>query len=137
LGKYPLSPLTRLVRVFITQYSSIMASAVFANWHKAPFCSRSRGFCFSGAQNSMMSGHQTQITETFMASKPALLTGAAGAAAAVTPADQMTAITGQWLSTHGIGVLSYTEIIQVVGAVWVACLLVDRGIALVRQLVRK
>ena len=84
----------------------------------------------------MLHSPQSQtLADSFLASKPAVITGAAGAAAAVTPPDRMATITGQWLSTHGIGVLSYTEIIQVVGAVWVACLIIDRGIALLRQLV--
>ena len=114
-----------------------MAPAILPTGTKPRSVHAVGAFVFLEPRYSMMNGHQTQITETFMASKPALVTGAAGAAAAVTPAEQMTAITGQWLSTHGIGVLSYTEIIQVVGAVWVACLLIDRGIALVRQLVSK
>lgn len=85
----------------------------------------------------LMSEQHQQLADSFLASKPAVVTGAAGAAAAVTPTDRMASITGQWLSTHGVGVLSYTEIIQVVGAIWVACLIIDRGLALIRQLLRQ
>lgn len=44
--------------------------------------------------------------------------GAAGASAAPTP------MYGEYLATHGIWLLSYAEWIQVIGAVYVATLLV-------------
>lgn len=43
--------------------------------------------------------------------------GAAGASAAPTPAY------GEYLTTHGVGLLSYAEWIQVIGAVYVLTLL--------------
>jgi polyferredoxin len=43
--------------------------------------------------------------------------GAAGASAAPAP------VYGEYLTTHGLGLLSYAEWIQVIGAVYVATLL--------------
>lgn len=73
-----------------------------------------------------LSNEQQQIAESFLQNKAAAVTGTAGAAAAVTPTDKLATITGQWLSTHGIGLISYTEMIQIIGALWVACLIADR-----------
>ena len=73
--------------------------------------------------------HQTQqLAETFLPNKVAAVSGAVGAATAVTPTEKLTMITGEWLSTHGIGAISFTEIIQVIGAIWVVCLITDRVI---------
>ena len=64
--------------------------------------------------------HQTQqFAETFLPNKAAAVSGAVGAATAVTPTDKLTIITGEWLSTHGVGAISFTEIIQVIGRVGV------------------
>lgn len=83
-------------------------------------------------------GGQQQIAETFVQSKPALVTGAMGAGAAVTPTEQLAKVVpGDWLLTNGLGVLSYAEIIQVIGAVWVVCLLIDRVWALGKLLLKK
>lgn len=78
-----------------------------------------------------------QIAESFLQSKGAALTGTAGAAAAVTPTEKLATITGQWLSTHGIGVISFTEMIQIIGAVWVLCLLADRFLVGIKLLFRR
>jgi len=84
-----------------------------------------------------MRAHATDLAETFVISKGVAVSGAAGAVAAVTPADKMARITGDWLMVHGIGVLSYAEIIQIIGAAWVTCLIVDRIIAGIKLLIKK
>lgn len=73
-----------------------------------------------------LSDNQQQVAESFLQSKSAALTGTAGAAAAVTPTEKLAGITGEWLSTHGLGLISYTEMIQIIGAMWVLCLIADR-----------
>lgn len=77
------------------------------------------------------------LADSFVASKPAVVSGAAGAVAAVTPTERLATVTGEWLTTHGIGAISYTELIQVIGAVWVLCLIADRVWAGFKMLRRK
>lgn len=83
------------------------------------------------------SHEQHQIVEGFVQNKTALVTGAAGAAAALTPPEQMASVAGNWLQINGIGVLSYAEIISVIGATWVLCLILDRLFVGGRQLMTK
>jgi hypothetical protein len=63
-------------------------------------------------------------------SKTAVATGTAGTLAAVAPTESY----GDFLTSHGLFVLSYAEWIQVIGAIWVLCLIVDFGIRFVRRL---
>lgn len=78
---------------------------------------------------------QQQLAESFVHNKTALVTGAAGTTVAVTPPDRIAgALNGDWLLTNGVGFLSWAEIIQVIGSVWVACLIVDRVIVGIRLL---
>jgi len=50
---------------------------------------------------------------------PEATTGVTAAGASSTPVS----VYGEWLLTHGIGVLSYAEIIQLLGAAYVLTLL--------------
>lgn len=78
---------------------------------------------------------QQQLAESFVHNKTALVTGAAGTTVAVTPPERIAgALNGDWLLTNGVGVLSWAEIIQVIGAIWVLCLIVDRAIVGIRLL---
>ncbi len=79
-------------------------------------------------------GDQQQLAESFAGSKGAMISGAAGATAAVTPPEKMAEVAGNWMQLNGIGVLSYAEIISVIGATWCVLLIVDRVIAGYKQL---
>ena len=54
----------------------------------------------------------------------------ASGAAAVTPTEKLAQVlpSGQWLATHGLGPLTWVEIIQIVGAVGVLIGIVKFGV---------
>jgi hypothetical protein len=81
---------------------------------------------------------QQQLAETvqLISNKPVLISGAAGAGTALTPTSTLNSVAGNYLATHGIGLLSYTELMQVAGAVWVCCLIADYAYKAIRSVTK-
>jgi hypothetical protein len=81
-----------------------------------------------GSLLDMVQQPLAEFSQHLVGSKPVMVSGVAASGAAVTPTEYLNAVfapvTGKYLATHGVGVLSFTEIIQIAGAIWVVCLVV-------------
>lgn len=67
-------------------------------------------------------------------SKGGIITGTAGAMAAVAPTESMNQVMGDFLSSHGFWILTYTEWMKVIGTIWVLCLIADFLLRQIRRL---
>lgn len=67
---------------------------------------------------------------------PKIATGTVnGGAGAVTLAPQQ--VFGEFLNQNGIGLLSYSEIIKIIGAIWVSLLIIEYLAKYIRCLIKK